>query len=128
MSDASKKLATYMLLGQMMHDQEAAAGLRKPDIPQLQLTGEGWRIWGGDVEEPADKTVAEAYLGVLKHGSVEQAQGVLDMTRERCGELRLAAKSARGKDKKKVEDCYASLRKELDEAIEIKIEKGIVTI
>lgn len=125
---ARKQLTTYMMLGKIMRDQEVAEGRLKPDEPQLQLTGEGWRIWGGDIEEPVSKTVAEAYLGVLEHGSVEQAQGVLDMTRQRCGELRLASKRARGKDAKEIEGHWEKLRAELTEAQKIKIERGLSNV
>lgn len=50
------------------------------------------------------------------------------MTRERCGELRLAAKRARGNQAKEIEGHWESLRKELAEAQEIKKEKGISSI
>jgi hypothetical protein len=128
MNEARDRLTTYMMLGRMMNDHEVAAGQRKPDDPQMQLTGEGWRIWGGDIDEPVSKTVAEVYLGVLEHGTIEQAQEVLDMTRKRCGELRLAAKNRKGKEAKELEDHWDKLHKELGNAVRIKIEKGLSSV
>lgn len=128
LSDEQKRLTTFMMLGQMMHEQEVAAGRRKPDEAQIQLTHEGWRIWGGEVEEPKPMTVADLYTGMLKEGSPEQAQIILDMTRERCKELRGISIQSKGKAKAEVEKHLDKLRDELNEAIEIKIERGISSV
>ena len=124
----AKRLTTFMMIGRMMHEQEVAAGLRKPDEAQIQLTGEGWRIWGGEIEEPKPMTVCELYTGMLKEGSPEQAQKILDMTRERCKELRMASLNARGKAKQELEGHLDKLRGQLNDAIEIKKERGISSV
>lgn len=128
MTEAADRLTTFMMLGRIHNEQEVAAGRRRPDEPQIQLSGEGWRIWGGEIEEPKAFTVAELYLAMLKEGTPEEAQKVLDMTRERCGELRLAAKRAKGKTAKEIEGHWERLRDELTEAQKIKIEKGLSSV
>lgn len=102
--------------------------ITEPEEPQLQLSGKGWQLWGGDFKEPVPFTVAEVYQQLLDSLGAEKAQHVLDMTRKKCGELRLASKNAKGKAQKEIEEAWSNLRDELDAAIKIKTERGIVMI
>lgn len=96
--DVTKRLTTYMLLGQMLREQE------HPSQPELRLTRDGWEVRGGDLKEPLPVHPDMAY----EMSGFDQR--VLDETRRLCGELRFPAKKNRV-IREQLDDLRAGLRR-----------------
>jgi hypothetical protein len=103
--DARKRLTTYMLLGQMLREQE------HPAQPELRLTRDGWEVHGGDYDHlPLPVNLAYEASGF--------DQRVLDETRKLCGDLRIPAKKNRT-----IRETLDALRAGLAEARKVKAER-----
>lgn len=100
-----KRLITFMMLGQMMKEQE------HPSEPELRLTNQGWEVHGGDYEH----VLLPVNLAYEVSGF---DQKVLDATRKLCGDLRSAAKKSNH-----VNETLKELRAGLVEAAKVKAQR-----
>lgn len=85
-----------------------------PEKEQLQLTDQGWLLYGGSIKYPQPVSVVIAYE------ALGYDQAVLDQTRRLCGALRLRKPQSRQQKQLLVE-----LRAGLARARELKRAKGL---